>query len=187
MKQYIEVEAQRNVELMWLTGRVRPDFKTIANFHEGNGRAIRYVAANPTRSGAPSSFDSACLRAFVPNRSRLRPLGHSVGPAPNQVCAHRNSGCDWKLALDSPGVSEHRARSRSPRTARARSSVALTRIGAALRGATDSAARCRAASSFGVMAPPRSALRSTALGGGRLILREMPRWQRERVAPERVA
>ena len=28
----LEREAQRNVELMWLTGRLAPDFKTIANF-----------------------------------------------------------------------------------------------------------------------------------------------------------
>src|ERR1700674_5684975 len=28
----LEREAQRNVELMWLTGRLMPDFKTIANF-----------------------------------------------------------------------------------------------------------------------------------------------------------
>src|SRR6202162_4116997 len=39
----LEAEAQRNVELMWLTGRLRPDFKTIANFRKDNGRAIRKV------------------------------------------------------------------------------------------------------------------------------------------------
>jgi transposase len=37
----LEREAQRNVELMWLTGRVMPDFKTIANFRKDNGKAIR--------------------------------------------------------------------------------------------------------------------------------------------------
>lgn len=37
----LEREAQRNVELMWLTGRLMPDFKTIANFRKDNGRAIR--------------------------------------------------------------------------------------------------------------------------------------------------
>ncbi len=36
----LEREAQRNVELMWLTGRLRPDFKTIANFRKDNGKAI---------------------------------------------------------------------------------------------------------------------------------------------------
>jgi len=37
----LEREAQLNVELMWLTGRLTPDFKTIADFRKDNGRAIR--------------------------------------------------------------------------------------------------------------------------------------------------
>ncbi|WP_184685790.1 IS1182 family transposase [Pseudomonas fluvialis] len=39
----LERETQRNVELMWLTGRLMPDFKTIANFRKDNGKAIRGV------------------------------------------------------------------------------------------------------------------------------------------------
>ena len=39
----LEREAQRNIELMWLTGRLAPDFKTIANFRKDNGEAIRLV------------------------------------------------------------------------------------------------------------------------------------------------
>src|SRR5574343_1608878 len=39
----LEREAQRNVELMWLTGRLMPDHKTIANFRKDNGPAIRKV------------------------------------------------------------------------------------------------------------------------------------------------
>ena len=39
----LEREAQRNVELMWLTNRLMPDFKTIANFRKDNGKAIRGV------------------------------------------------------------------------------------------------------------------------------------------------
>lgn len=39
----LEREAQRNVELMWLAGRLTPDFKTIANFRKDNGKAIRNV------------------------------------------------------------------------------------------------------------------------------------------------
>ena len=41
----LEREAGRNIELMWLTGRLAPDFKTIANFRRDNGRAIRAVCA----------------------------------------------------------------------------------------------------------------------------------------------
>jgi transposase len=37
----LEREAQRNVELMWLTGRLAPDHKTIANFRRDNGPAIQ--------------------------------------------------------------------------------------------------------------------------------------------------
>ena len=37
----LEREAQRNVELMWLTGRLAPDFKTIADFRRDNGEGIR--------------------------------------------------------------------------------------------------------------------------------------------------
>jgi transposase len=39
----LEHETQRNLELMWLTGRLTPDFKTIANFRKDNGLAIRQV------------------------------------------------------------------------------------------------------------------------------------------------
>jgi transposase len=37
----LEREAQRNMELMWLTGRLMPDFKTIADFRRDNGPAIQ--------------------------------------------------------------------------------------------------------------------------------------------------
>ena len=36
----LEREAQRNVELIWLTGRLMPDFKTIADFRRDDGAAI---------------------------------------------------------------------------------------------------------------------------------------------------
>lgn len=36
----LERERQRNIELMWLTGRLAPDFKTIADFRRDNGPAI---------------------------------------------------------------------------------------------------------------------------------------------------
>ena len=39
----LEREASRNLELMWLLRRLRPDFKTIADFRRDNGRAIQQV------------------------------------------------------------------------------------------------------------------------------------------------
>ena len=41
----LEREAGRNVELMWLLGRLVPDHKTIADFRKENGAAIRKVCA----------------------------------------------------------------------------------------------------------------------------------------------
>src|ERR1700750_824337 len=39
----LEREAGRNVEVMWLTGRLAPDHKTIADFRKDSGSAIRKV------------------------------------------------------------------------------------------------------------------------------------------------
>jgi transposase len=39
----LERECARNLELIWLTGRLKPDFKTIADFRKDNGPAIRKV------------------------------------------------------------------------------------------------------------------------------------------------
>jgi transposase len=41
----LERESQRNLELIWLMGRLTPDFKTIANFRKDNGPAIRKVCS----------------------------------------------------------------------------------------------------------------------------------------------
>ena len=41
----LEREARRNVELIWLTGRCMPDFKTIADFRKDNGAAIKRVCS----------------------------------------------------------------------------------------------------------------------------------------------
>jgi transposase len=41
----LEREAQRNLEVMWLLGRLAPDFKTIADFRKDNGAAIKKVCA----------------------------------------------------------------------------------------------------------------------------------------------
>jgi transposase len=39
----LEKDAARNLELMWLLGKLRPDFKTMADFRRDNGAAIRRV------------------------------------------------------------------------------------------------------------------------------------------------
>ena len=57
----LEREAQRNVEMMWLTERLAPDFKTIADFRRDNGPAIR-----------------AACRQFIALCRRLDLFAHAV-------------------------------------------------------------------------------------------------------------
>ena len=73
----LEREASRNVELMWLTGRLVPDHKTIADFRRDNGPAIRRVCAQfvelcrriGTLKGDCVAIDGSKFRA-VNNRDR---------------------------------------------------------------------------------------------------------------------
>jgi transposase len=45
----LEQESHRNVEVLWLTGKLMPDHKTIANFRRDNRQAIREVCRTFTR------------------------------------------------------------------------------------------------------------------------------------------
>ena len=73
----LEREAGRNVEVMWLTGRLVPDHKTIADFRKDNGRAIRKVCARFVElcremgllSAASVAIDGSKFKA-VNNRDR---------------------------------------------------------------------------------------------------------------------
>ena len=42
----LERERQRNVEAMWLTGCLAPDFKTIADFRKDNASAIKSAGSS---------------------------------------------------------------------------------------------------------------------------------------------
>jgi transposase len=55
----LERETQRNLELIWLTGRLMPDFKTIADFRRDNGPAI---AARRLHAGNGRSRSHSCRR-----------------------------------------------------------------------------------------------------------------------------
>ena len=73
----LEREAGRNVEVMWLTGRLVPDHKTIADFRKDNGPAIRQVCARFVElcrrlrllAGASVAIDGSKFKA-VNNRDR---------------------------------------------------------------------------------------------------------------------
>ena len=60
----LEREAGRNVEVMWLTGRLVPDHKTIADFRKGNGAAIRKVW--------PIAATTTAMRYWPATRRRSR-------------------------------------------------------------------------------------------------------------------
>jgi transposase len=59
----LEREAGRNVEVMWLTGRLVPDHKTIADFRKDNGEAIRRVGPR-----------SRSLQSDIPDRAWQTPI-----------------------------------------------------------------------------------------------------------------
>jgi transposase len=54
----LEQEARRNLELMWLVGRLAPDFKTIADFRRDNGTAIRKSASNSCGCAAKLGYSN---------------------------------------------------------------------------------------------------------------------------------
>ena len=56
----LERESQRNIELMWLTGRLMPDFKTIADFRRQRGRQSA-LSADSSSCCAVSSICSQRL------------------------------------------------------------------------------------------------------------------------------
>lgn len=68
----LERESQRNVKLMWLLGRLSPDFKTIADFRRDNGPAghqsgpSKYFWTPWRRSGSIKSFPSLYRRGAPP-------------------------------------------------------------------------------------------------------------------------
>src|SRR5450631_948024 len=45
----LERECQRNIEMIWLTGQLAPDFKTIADFRKDNGKPFVRCAASSSR------------------------------------------------------------------------------------------------------------------------------------------
>lgn len=73
----LEREAGRNMEVMWLTGRLVPDHKTIADFRKDNGPAIRKVCSRFVMlcreigllAGASVAIDGSKFKA-VNNRDR---------------------------------------------------------------------------------------------------------------------
>jgi transposase len=75
----LETECQRNVEVMWLLGRLAPDFKTIADFRKDNGKAfqatcrafVQFCRQAGLISGALVAIDGSKFQAVASNRKHL--------------------------------------------------------------------------------------------------------------------
>jgi transposase len=84
----LERECQRNIEMIWLTGQLAPDFKTIADFRKDNGKAIREVCrefvALCRKQGHRDGAQRARLQheARDDDRGRRRIAGGDAGVRP---------------------------------------------------------------------------------------------------------
>src|SRR6516162_1960392 len=96
----LERECQRNIELIWLTGQLAPDFKTIADFRKDNGQAIREVCREFVAlcrkldlfSAASAAIDGSKFKAVnardknfteAKMKRRLERIDESIPPAPS--------------------------------------------------------------------------------------------------------
>src|SRR6202165_3386571 len=71
----LERETQRNIELMWLTGHLTPDFKTIADFRKDNGSAIRATCRQFVM--LCRRLDLFCETVIAIDGSRFKAVKHS--------------------------------------------------------------------------------------------------------------
>jgi hypothetical protein len=106
----LEAETHRNIEVIWLLRRLKPDFKTIADFRRDNRNAFRHVFRGGGVTGMQAfarncrnrfvATTSSCMRARSPpgsgpRRSAARP---SERPAPiPEPSSPRRAG--WKPGL----------------------------------------------------------------------------------------
>jgi transposase len=102
----LERETQCNIELMWLTGRLMPDFKTIADFRRDNGPAIRAVCTQFVPQ----------LRTYRRHPDEFLPLIDAVGHLLDKPLANQrpDDGAHYFVAFALQSCFRHRSR----RTAR---------------------------------------------------------------------
>jgi transposase len=73
----LEREAGRNLEVMWLLGRLVPDDKVIADFRKDNGRAIRTVCRAVPRDGPADEGERRHRWQQVQGGEQSRPELHA--------------------------------------------------------------------------------------------------------------
>ena len=77
----LEAECQRNVEVMWLLGRLAPDFKTIADFRRDNSAAsiatccafVQFCRRAGLIAGELVAIDGSKFQAAASNRKHVTP------------------------------------------------------------------------------------------------------------------
>lgn len=102
----LEREAGRNVEVMWLTQRLVPDHKTIADFRKDNGPAIRKVCARFVEvcrrlgllADASVAIDGSRFKA-VNNRDRNFTVGKMKRGWRKSRRASRATCTSWKVPI----------------------------------------------------------------------------------------
>src|SRR5580658_7613875 len=99
----LEREAQRNIELMWLTGRLAPDFKTIADFRKDNGAELSGHSRAGERNARPRAPGPADTEPILSNTRATsakrggdgRRPGHLASTQPDWSGSGPASGSTW--------------------------------------------------------------------------------------------
>ena len=92
----LERETNRNIELMWLTGRLAQDFKTIADFRRDNGPTIRATCAFFLASGRPKIGHGDFETRFSHGLGHLHPSGLPQGESAHARKASATATrCPW--------------------------------------------------------------------------------------------
>ncbi len=103
----LEREASRNVEVMWLLGRLVPNHKTIANFRKDNGRGIRKCCVQFVSlcrqfgllADASVAIDGGKFKA-VNTRDKNSPRARCNGVRRRSRRASRVICTSWKVPID---------------------------------------------------------------------------------------
>jgi transposase len=163
----LERETQRNIELMWLTGRLMPDFKTIADFRKDNGPAIRATCRQFVMLCRRLDLFPAIVIAI--DGSRFKAVNTRDKNYTHRAIARRKEQIEVSIARDLSALD----------TADRQSSAASPlRRSPLRRGRRSSAPSRRGAHILATSAGPRSLRRATGgRGGGRRHKPPSPRCQ----------
>jgi transposase len=103
----LERECGRNLELIWLLGRLKPDFKTIADFRRDNGPAIRSVCRQFIALCRNIGLLDSSLVAIDGSKFKaVNAKAKSYTHAPRRWAAHERHRRDTGVS-DGPGLSRH--------------------------------------------------------------------------------